>query len=68
MGSPDELYDFYCCKYPLKIGDKVEVKNFGICSVSTIKGEYFSIKSPKGKTYRYMYPDALNTGVIKILR
>lgn len=64
----DEFYDVYGGKYPLKIGDKVEVKNFGICSVSTIKGEYFSIKSPKGKTYRYMYPDALNTGVIKILR
>lgn len=52
----------------LKVGDKVEVVDIGICTVTSVQKERFSVKDAKGKTTRYLYPNAFEYGTVKLHR
>lgn len=43
----------------LKVGDKVSVKDTGLCIVTSVQKERFSVKDSKGRTHRFIYPIAL---------
>lgn len=50
----------------LKVGDKVSVKDTGLCVVTSVQKERFSVKDSKGRTHRFIYPIALEEIVMLI--
>ena len=65
----NEYHDLYGAETDppyLKVGDKVEVVGSGICTVTSVKKERFSVKDSKGKITRYLYPNAFEYGTVKL--
>ena len=65
----DEYHEMYGAETGtpyLKVGDKVEVAGSGICTVTSVQKERFSVKDSKGKTTRYVYPNAFEYGTVKL--
>ena len=46
--------------------DKGEVVDIGFCPVTSVQKERFSVKDSKGKTTRYVYPNAFEYGTVKL--
>lgn len=65
--TEDEFHLLYGGANPLRKNDKVMIKGVGECIVSSVKGEKFSVKTPKGRALQYMYPDAMNTGTVTMI-
>lgn len=64
----EDLYGSNESKIPvLKIGDKVQVENDGVCTVCTVREGSFSVKTSKGKIQRYIYPIAFELGTVKLV-
>ena len=65
----DEYHEMYGAETGtpyLKVGDKVEVAGSEICTVTSVQKERFSVKDSKGKTTRYVYPNAFEYGTVKL--
>lgn len=65
----NEYHDLYGAETDppyLKVGDKVDVVGSGICTVTSVKKERFSVKDSKGKITRYLYPNAFEYGTVKL--
>ena len=65
----NEYHDLYGAETDppyLKVGDKVDVVGAGTCTVTSVQKERFSVKDSKGKTTRYVYPNAFEYGTVKL--
>lgn len=50
----------------LNVGDKVDVVGVGICTITSVQKERFSVRDSKGKTTRYVCPNAFEYGTVKM--
>lgn len=67
--SEDEYHELYGDNNStpiLNIGDKVDVEWEGVCTVSSVREGGFSVKNPKGRTLKFIYPIAFELGTVKI--
>lgn len=63
----EEYVDLYGGDTALKVGDKVLVIGSGICTVTSVKAEKFTVKqdNSKARPMQFIYPMALEMGTVK---